>query len=361
MSSPTHDPSRHPTPLRPLNEATVLSVVLPMHNEAENIDALFARLQPVLERLGVPYEVVCVDDGSRDDTWPRLVAAHTNNPRIRLVRFSRNFGKEMAMTAGLRHASGRAVVLMDSDLQHPPEVIEEFYAQWQAGAQVVYGVRRSRDTDPPLRRFLTRRFYRMLDSMSEVPLPRDAGDFRLMDRAVVDALNLMAERTRFMKGLYSWVGFRQVALPFETAPRHAGTTTFSTWKLFRFALDGIVSFSTLPLRVWSWLGLAVAAIAVIYGAVIVLKTVLFGVDLPGYASLMVATLFLGGVQLICLGVLGDYLGRVFTEVKGRPLYLVADSVGFATGTAVEDGRTDHRHAAAAPPAALPDRRSSGLT
>lgn len=358
MSSPTHEPSKFPTPLRPLNEATVLSVVLPMHNEGENIDALFARLQPVLERLGVPYEVVCVDDGSRDDTWTRLVVAHAANPRIRLLRFSRNFGKEMAMTAGLRHATGRAVVLMDSDLQHPPEVIEEFYAHWQAGAQVVFGVRRSRDTDPPLRRFLTRRFYKLLDRMSEVPLPRDAGDFRLMDRAVVDALNQMGERTRFMKGLYSWVGFRQVAVPFETAPRHAGNSTFSTWKLFRFALDGIVSFSTLPLRVWSWLGLAVAAIAVIYGALILLKTMTFGIDVPGYASLMVATLFLGGVQLICLGVLGDYLGRVFTEVKGRPLYLVADSIGFAAAGA-EETRTDHRHTPPHAPAALPDRRSSG--
>lgn len=354
MLTPPHDPPKSPTPLRPLSEATVLSVVLPMHNEGQNIDALFARLGPVLERLGVPYEIVCVDDGSRDNSWARLQAAHAANPRIRLVRFSRNFGKEMAMTAGLRHATGRAVVLMDSDLQHPPEVIEEFYAHWQAGAQVVYGVRRSRDTDPPLRRFLTRRFYRMLDAMAEVPLPRDAGDFRLMDRAVVDALNQMGERTRFMKGLYSWVGFRQVAVPFETAPRHAGHSTFTTWRLIRFAMDGIVSFSTLPLRVWSWLGLGVAALAVLYGAVIMLKTMIFGIDVPGYASLMVTTLFIGGVQLICLGVLGDYLGRVFTEVKGRPLYLVSDIVGFTTTTAMD---TDHRHTGSPLPSALPDRRS----
>lgn len=346
MSILPSDPVKSPTPLRPLNEATVLSVVLPMHNEANNIDALFARLQPVLERLGVPYELVCVDDGSRDDTWARLTAVHAVNPRVRLLRFSRNFGKEMAMTAGLRQASGRAVVLMDSDLQHPPEVIEEFYAQWQSGAQVVYGVRKSRDTDPPVRRWLTRRFYQTLDSMSEVPLPRDAGDFRLMDRVVVDALNQMGERTRFMKGLYSWIGFRQVAVPFDTAPRHAGTTSFSTWKLFRFALDGIVSFSTLPLRIWSWLGLMVAAIAVIYGAVILLKTMIFGIDVPGYASLMVATLFIGGVQLICLGVLGDYLGRVFTEVKGRPLYLVSDSAGFATIQTATNAADDHRGAMA---------------
>lgn len=343
---PPHDDNR-PLTLRPQNEATVLSVVLPMHNEQENIAPLFARIQPVLERLGVPYEIVCVDDGSRDATWERLQAAHRANPRIRIVRFSRNFGKEMAMTAGLRHACGRAVVLMDSDLQHPPEVIAEFYTHWQAGAQVVYGVRRSRDTDPPLRRWLTRRFYGLLDGMSEVPLPREAGDFRLMDRAVVDALNRMDERGRFMKGLYSWVGFRQVAVPFDTAERHAGASNFSTWRLFRFALDGITSFTTLPLRIWSWLGLAVAAIAVLYGLLILAKTMLFGVDVPGYASLMVATLFLGGVQLICLGVLGDYLGRVFTEVKGRPLYLVADQAGF-TG---EEARADR------PAAALAEWRS----
>jgi glycosyltransferase involved in cell wall biosynthesis len=336
MYPPTHDVSR-PLTLRPQTEAAVLSVVLPMHNEAENIAPLFARLVPAMEKLGVPYEVICVDDGSRDDTWDRLLLARQSNHRIRLLRFSRNFGKEMAMTAGLRHAHGRAIVLMDSDLQHPPEMIEQFYAQWQAGAQVVYGVRKSRDTDPPLRRWLTRCFYRVLDSMSEVPLPRDAGDFRLMDRAVVEALNQMGERTRFMKGLYSWVGFRQVAVPFETAARHAGRSTFNNWKLFRFALDGIVSFSTLPLRVWSWLGLAVAAVAVAYGAFILLMTLLYGVDVPGYASLMVATLFLGGVQLICLGVLGDYLGRVFSEVKGRPLYILSDSAGF---TSAEEARQE---------------------
>lgn len=345
MYPPPHDASR-PLTLRPQTEAPVLSVVLPMHNEAENVQPLFARLIPTLEKLGVPYEVICVDDGSRDETWAQLLLARQANPRIRLLRFSRNFGKEMAMTAGLRHAHGRAVVLMDSDLQHPPELIEQFYAQWQAGAQVVYGVRRSRDTDPLLRRWLTRCFYRVLDSMSEVPLPRDAGDFRLMDRIVVETLNQMDERTRFMKGLYSWVGFRQVAVPFETAARHAGTSTFSKLKLFRFALDGIVSFSTLPLRVWSWLGLLVAAVAVGYGAFILMMTLIYGVDVPGYASLMVATLFLGGVQLICLGVLGDYLGRVFSEVKRRPLYVLSDSAGFAP-----DEQRQER------PAALTERRS----
>ncbi len=326
--------SQHPDPTKPIafrgaTEAVVLSVVLPMHNEEGSIPALFARLQPVLERVGLPYEVICVDDGSGDGTWDMLLAMRARNLRVKLLRFSRNFGKEVAMSAGLRQAGGRAVVLMDSDLQHPPELIETFVARWQAGAQMVYGVRQDRATDGWLRRTLTRAFYGTLDRLSEVDLPRDAGDFRLMDRVVVDALNAMPERTRFMKGLYSWVGFRQEAVPFEVADRHAGSSKFSLWRLMRFALDGFASFSTVPLRMWSWLGLAVAALSGLYGVWIMAKTLVYGVDVPGYASLMVATLFLGGVQLICLGVLGDYVGRIFTEVKGRPLYLVGESHGLS--------------------------------
>ncbi|HYC04375.1 MAG TPA: glycosyltransferase family 2 protein [Azospirillaceae bacterium] len=306
----------------------VLSVVVPLHNEQGNIDALFARLTPTLDGTGLPWEIVCVEDGSRDATWETLVRHQERDGRIKLLRFSRNFGKEVAMSAGLRHARGRAVVIIDADLQHPPELIAEFVAQWRQGAQMVYAVRRSRDTDPWLRRALTNLYYFILGHMSEVELPRGAGDFRLMDRAVVDALNALPERGRFLKGLYSWVGFRQVAIPYDPAPRHAGASAFNFWRLLRFGMDGVASFSTFPLRVWSWLGLAVALGAVVYAGYIVVATLFQGIQVPGYASLMVATLFLGGVQLICLGVLGDYLGRVFTEVKGRPLYLVADSRGF---------------------------------
>lgn len=326
MSSMPPDQHRR-LPFRGPTDTAILSIVLPMHNEQDNIEPLLARLQPVLDRIGLPYEIICVDDGSRDATWPILLSARAQNARIKLLRFSRNFGKEVAMSAGLSHAAGRAVILMDSDLQHPPEVIESFVARWRAGAQMVYGVRSSRETDPPLRRWLTRNFYGLLDRMSEVRLPRDAGDFRLLDRAVVDALNSMPERTRFLKGLYGWVGFRQESVPFDVAERHAGRSNFSMWKLLRLAMDGVASFSTVPLRIWSWLGLVVAAVAVLYGGVIVMQTLLYGVDVPGYASLMVATLFLGGVQLICLGVLGNYLGRVFTEVKGRPLYILSESHG----------------------------------
>jgi polyisoprenyl-phosphate glycosyltransferase len=329
-------PHRSPAPRQPpaetggtaLTAASVqLSVVIPMHNEQDNLAALFARLLSVLAALELTYEVICVDDGSTDSTWSTLQEWLARRPELKLIRLSRNFGKEMAMTAGLRRAGGSAVVIMDADLQHPPEAIADFVVQWQSGAEMVIGVRRNRDTDPPLRRWLTGRFYRLINMMSEVRIPEDAGDFRLLDRRVVDALNAMPERSRFMKGLYGWVGFREVAVPFDTAPRHAGTSAFGIWRLFRFAMDGLASFTTVPLRMWSWLGAAVALPAVAYGAVIVVKTLIFGIDVPGYASLMVATLFLGGVQLICLGVLGDYVGRIFTEVKGRPQYLIAEERG----------------------------------
>lgn len=232
------------------------------------------------------------------------------------------------MTAGLRQAGGRAVVLMDADLQHPPELIETFVARWRDGAETVFAQRCDRAGDPRLRRWLTRLYYRVLGRLSEVDLQPGAGDFRLMDRAVVDALNALPERSRFMKGLYGWVGFRQEAIPFSPDPRSQGQSRFGFARLVRLGLDGLVSFSVLPLRIWSLLGMAVAAGAVVYGGVIVARTLATGVDVPGYASLMVATLFLGGIQLICLGVLGEYLGRVFTEVKGRPPYIVAATVGF---------------------------------
>lgn len=306
----------------------VLSIVLPMHDEAANLDRLFAELEAVLARIGLDHEIVCIDDGSRDDTYARLRRHRDRNRRIKLVRFSRNFGKEAALTAGLRHAAGRAVVLMDSDLQHPPTLIEDFVREWRAGGQMIYARRESRDTDGPIRRRLTRLYYRLYHALSETDLPADAGDFRLLDRVVVDAVNALPERQRFMKGLMSWVGFRQVAVPYRPAERHAGASKFSLFRLLRLAMDGLASFSTLPLRVWSWVGLAVAVPAMVYGLFIAVRTLVFGVDVPGYASLMVTTLFLGGVQLICLGVMGDYLGRVFAEVKGRPTYLLAETAGF---------------------------------
>ncbi|MFM2045718.1 MAG: hypothetical protein RLY86_4294 [Pseudomonadota bacterium] len=328
----------------------VLSVVLPIYNEEATIPVLLARLTAVLREIGVSHEVLCIDDGSRDGSHDALLAHRSLVPGLRILRFSRNFGKEAALTAGLAHATGRAVVVMDSDLQHPPELIPDFLCHWRAGAQMVYARRESRATDGPMRRLATRAFYRVQSSLSDVEMLPEAGDFRLLDRVVVDALMSLPERQRFTKGLMNWVGFRQVAVPYTPAARVAGKSHYSFWKLLRLAFDGLTAFTTAPLRIWSLIGMAVAVPAFLYGVVIVGRTVLFGVDVPGYASVMASMLFLGGVQLVCLGVIGDYLGRVFVEVKGRPVYLVAERTGFEEVPALDPG-TPTVHAAAAPTAA----------
>jgi len=304
-----------------------LSVVVPAYNEADNLDPLVERLTAVLDRIGLPYEIVVVDDCSSDATYDRLLALHARDPRVKAVRFSRNFGKEIALAAGLRHARGAAVVLMDADLQHPPELIETFVAEWRQGAQIVYGKRDRTGETPGVRRWLTRRFYRLFDAVGEVKLMRDGGDFALFDRKVVQALNALPERGRFGKGLYAWVGFRRVAVPFRPEERHAGHSRWSFWRLWMLALDAVTAFSVMPLRVWSYVGVLVSLVALCYGAFIAVRTLIEGIDVPGYASLMVAVAFFGGLQLITLGVLGEYLGRVFTEVKRRPLYLVDRAIG----------------------------------
>lgn len=308
-------------------ERSGLSVVIPAYNEAENLEPLVARLKAVLDQIALPYEILFVDDCSSDATFERLSALNAQDPRIKAIRFSRNFGKEIALAAGLRHARGAAVVLMDADLQHPPELIGTFVVEWRLGAQIVYGQRDRTGEMPGLRRWLTRRFYRLFEAVGEVKLMRDGGDFALFDRRVVEALNALPERGRFGKGLYAWVGFRRKAVPFTPDERHAGHSRWSFWRLWMLALDAVTSFSVLPLRVWSYLGVIISLLSLGYGGYILVRTILDGVDVPGYASLMVAVAFFGGVQLITLGVLGEYLGRVFTEVKRRPLYIVNQSVG----------------------------------
>lgn len=313
----------------PSRVPALLSVVVPLYNECGSLAALHRRLGAVLERLPVAdSEVVFVDDGSRDGTFAELAALRAGDRRLRAIRFARNFGKEAAMAAGLRAARGDVVVLMDGDLQHPPELVAAMLACWRAGAQMVTAVRRSRATDPWLRRQLSRAFYRLFERVSEVSLAEGGGDFRLFDRVVVDAINSLPERTRFMKGITSWVGFRQQEIEFEPAERESGRSAWSLLRLARYAIDGLSAFSTLPLRVWSLVGLVLAALSVLYGGWLTLRTLIWGIDVPGYASIMVAVLFLSGVQLISLGVLGEYIGRIFTEVKMRPMYLVADRLGF---------------------------------
>lgn len=309
--------------------APTLSVVVPLYNEAEGVALLHARLTAVLDGMGLPRrEIVFVDDGSRDATFAAVSVLAADDPSIRAIRFARNFGKEAAMAAGLRAATGQVIVLMDGDLQHPPELIPALLDEWRKGARMVTAVRRSRDTDPWLRRQLSRAFYAMFAKVSEVALEVGGGDFRLFDRVVVDAINSLPERTRFMKGITSWVGFRQATVDFEPEERAAGSSAWSLLRLLSYAVDGLSAFSTLPLRVWSVVGLVMAAISGLYGSFLVVRTLILGIDVPGYASIMVAVLFLSGIQLISLGVVGEYIGRIFTEVKGRPLYLVAERIGF---------------------------------
>lgn len=310
----------------------VLSLVVPMFNEAGNLDGLFDRLAQVLGGLDVSYEIVCVDDGSRDDTVARVVDHHGRDPRIKLVELSRNFGKELALTAGLKHARGRCVVMIDADLQHPPEMIGEMLGKWREGYEMVIAVRRGRDDESAFKRSAAKVFYELFGRVSEVQLPRGAGDFRLLDRKVVDVLNAMPEHTRFMKGLYAWVGFRQVTIPYDVAPRAAGQTKFNAFRLWRLAIDGITSFTSVPLKVWTFVGMLVAAFALLYGLLFIVKTLILGIDVPGYPSLIVAITFFSGVQLISLGVIGEYLGRVFSEVKQRPLFVVRQAVGFEAET-----------------------------
>jgi len=311
-----------------------LSVISPVFNESANLDPLVQRLLPVLMRCVESFEIIFVDDGSTDDTLKRLRAANRRDVRIRALSLSRNFGKEVAIAAGLDHASGAATVIMDADLQHPPELIEIFVARWREGYKNVFAQPIDRTIYSPLRRILTHRFYKFLGSVGDTRLPERAGDFRLLDRQAVVALQKMREHARFSKGLYAWIGFKSIAVPFDAAPRLYGKTKFSYRRLTHLALDGLMSFSTLPLRVWSYVGLATSMLALTLATFFLTRTLIFGVDVPGYASLIVSITFFAGIQLLSLGVIGEYVGRIFAEVKRRPLYLIEDHVGF--GALAED-------------------------
>ena len=305
---------------------SLISVVIPVLNEAQGLEPLLAQLCPVLERIG-DWEIIFVDDGSTDATLDRLRAARQSEPRVKAVALSRNFGKEIAIAAGLRYANGDAVVVMDADLQHPPEVIEAFVAKWRAGYRVVYGERLDRASEGAVRRLLSRAFYRTFNALSKSDIPEGAGDFRLLDRRAVDAMNALGERSRFNKGLFSWIGFRSVGVPYAVADRLHGPSRWNFRTLLRFALDGLTSFTTLPLRIWSLLGLALSLTAFASALVFLIRTLVYGVDAPGFPSLIISVMIFAGVQLISLGVLGEYLGRVYEEVKARPLFIVAEEIG----------------------------------
>ena len=304
-----------------------LTVIIPVLNEADNIAPLLARLAPILARCVASYEIVFVDDGSTDATLAAIARAHEADPAVGAISLSRNFGKEVAIAAGLDHASGAASVIIDADLQHPPEMIEAFVAKWREGYKNVYGQRVDRSDDSRLRRALTQRFYRIFGSVGETRLPEGAGDFRLLDAQAVAALRALRERARFNKGLYAWIGFKSIGVPFGVETRAFGHSKFSYRKLTRFALDGLMSFSTLPLMVWTYVGTVISVLAMATAVYFVGRTLVSGTDVPGFASLIVSITFLAGIQLLSLGVLGEYIGRIFAEVKGRPLYIVERRVG----------------------------------
>ena len=303
---------------------TLLSIVCPMKNEEENLVPFFERLIPVLDMAADDYEIICINDGSEDKTLAVLLSERKRNPKIKIADLSRNFGKEAALTCGIEIASGDAVIPMDADLQHPPEAIIEMVDCWKAGYEVVLAKRKNRDTESWLRKKTADWFYKLQNKISEVQIPEDIGDFRLMDRKVIDALKRLPERRRFMKGLFAWVGFRQITITFICEPRFSGASNFSGWKLWNFALEGITSFSTIPIRVWTYIGGFISAVSLLYATYLLIKTILFGTDVPGYASLITSSLFLGGLQLAGLGVLGEYIGRIYGEVKQRPIYIIRE-------------------------------------
>ncbi|MGU7776360.1 glycosyltransferase family 2 protein [Burkholderia sp. MR1-5-21] len=301
----------------------LVSLVVPFHNEEAVVDAFFREVKTVL--LSIPdadYEIVCVNDGSTDATLERLLAFCEADARIRVIDLSRNFGKEAALTAGLDDAAGDAVIPFDADLQDPPEVIPVLVDRWRSGFDVVLAMRVDRHVDSWIKRGMAALFYRVHNAISDTSIPENAGDFRLMTRQVVDTLKQLPENRRFMKGLFAWVGFRVTSVDYVRRPRAAGHSKFSGWKLWNFALEGLTSFGTLPLRVWTYIGGVTAVFAIFYSTYLMLRTLIHGVGVPGYASLITAVLFLGGVQLIGIGVIGEYVGRIYMESKRRPVYVV---------------------------------------
>ncbi len=299
-----------------------ISVVAPAYNEQEVLPEFHRRVTRVLENIGFPYEIVLVNDGSRDNTHSLLHVLCESDAHVTVVDLSRNFGKEVALTAGLDHACGDVVVVLDADLQDPPELIPQMLSIWQEGYDIVYGVRSQRDGESWFKKVTAKGFYRLIERVSRVRIPRDTGDFRLMSRRTVLELSRLREQHRFMKGLFAWIGFPAKPFYYRREARVAGQTKWNYWALMNLAIEGITSFTIAPLKMASYLGLSVAGIALIYALFIVWKTLIYGDPVQGYPSLMVVVLFLGGVQLISVGVLGEYLGRIFNEVKQRPLYLV---------------------------------------
>lgn len=304
-----------------------ISCIVPVYNEEANVEKFFTKLQAFLHTITHRFEIIVVDDGSQDSTKEKLLAL-PKDFHLKIIRFSRNFGKEIALTAGIEHCKGDVAIIIDADFQHPMELIPEFLAEWTNGYDMVYAVRKNRNNESRIKRQFAHLFYWLMSKMSKIDLPSGAGDFRLMDRKVIFALNSFQERTRFMKGLYGWVGFKNKAIPYDVQQRAGGKSTWGFRKLTELAITGITSFSDIPLRVWGFIGFIVSTIALIYAIYFLTYTLIYGADLPGFPSIIVAVMFLGGVQLLSIGILGEYIARIFTEVKQRPKYIIENKYGF---------------------------------
>lgn len=310
-----------------INENPDLSIIVSMYNEEDSLDVFFEKIREALSAISnYSYEIICIDDGSIDKTYELLLDYANKDNRIKIIKFSRNFGKEYGLMAGFKFCKGRAAIPMDVDLQDPPELIIDFVKKWEDGYDMVYGIRSDRGSDTFLKRFTAKLFYKIYNMMTRSPIPYNAGDYRLVDRKIIDAILLLKERNVFMKGIFGWTGFKSYGIKYTRQKRVAGKSKWNYWKLWNFALDGITASTTFPLRIWTYLGTLLSSVGILYAIYIILRTIVQGIDVPGYASLLVFILLLGGIQMIILGILGEYIGRIFIEVKDRPIYIVEKKV-----------------------------------
>ncbi|MBC2695820.1 MAG: glycosyltransferase family 2 protein [Desulfobacteraceae bacterium] len=301
-----------------------ISIVCPFFNEEKMVDLFMKEITAVVNELNKPFEVVCVNDGSTDNTLAKLLQAKEDYPNMKIINFSRNFGKEAALTAGLDYAKGEMIIPIDADLQDPPELIKDFISYREKGYDVVVAKRVDRSTDSILKKTTAQLFYKLHNKIAQTKIPDNVGDYRLITRKVLNAMQELRENQRFMKGIFAWVGFKTATVEYKRNNRKAGKTSYNGWKLWNFALDGITSFSNIPLRIWLYIGTFISFLTFLYGSFIIARTLIWGVDVPGYASLLTVILFLGGIQLIGIGALGEYIGRIYMESKKRPLYIVED-------------------------------------
>lgn len=304
-----------------------ISIIVSMYNEEDSLDSFISAIKKNLQKLSnYDYELVCIDDGSTDKTYALLQNYAKKDSHIKIIKFSRNFGKEYGLMAGLKFCTGDAAIPIDVDLQDPPELIPSFVKKWEEGYEMVYGIRSDRHSDTLIKRNTAKLFYKIYNLMTRSPIPYNAGDYRLIDRKVINAILSLKERNIFMKGVFGWTGFKSTGIKYTRQKRYAGKSKWNYWKLWNFALDGITASTTLPLRIWTYLGSLLSITGMLYAFYIILRTILHGVDIPGYASLLVFILVLGGIQMIILGIIGEYIGRIFIEVKNRPLYIIEEKV-----------------------------------